>query len=176
MSEAVPQPDPTVIDKPLDAVPEEIQFNDRAVAFGWRTKGDSIDLTRHKYSSHLDSYSGIDAAIVSLASGRRFALGTGVSVMLPEFSKETGRYHVQSDHHAAALKDIAPDGLPPVVIGEPWAIIDASDPVTDIVVDYKTDGSIRENAHQVESPSPFPDAREILREVVEKMQATGHIQ
>lgn len=176
MSEQPSQSGPTIdIRKDVDSY-EELQFSDGAVAFGWRNPGDRVTLGEFKYTSDLDSEGSPNVVILGLASGRRFALGRGVSVMLPEHSKETGRFLAQTERTAAHLEKIAPNGLPDVVIGEPWGVIDPTDPVADMVADYRTDARRLSGAHQLDYPSPFPHVREILQEVQDKMRATGYIQ
>jgi hypothetical protein len=171
MSELGHRPDPTTINKQHPAPTEErIQFSDRRVAFGFRTPGDRITWGEHKYTSHLDNRGGPDLAIVGTERGRRFALGKGVAVMLPEFSKEEGRFKAVDGQLSA--KSVS-EGIPDLTIGEPWELLGDDDRITDVVVDYTTMTESQKGAHQLDMPNPFDHAREILDEVAAKMENAG---
>lgn len=152
---------------------EEIQFSDGRIALGFRTPGDRIEWAKHKYTQFLDMPSVPTLAILGTENGRRFAIGGGVIVMLPEFSKETGKF--KSDTKKLAAKSIKGD-LPDLILGEPWELLGDDDRVSDVVLDYKTTTPGARGMYQLDMPNPFDHAREIVRDVAEKMDAAGQLQ
>jgi len=171
MSIETNNPDPAKINK-IGAGPteERIQFADGRVALGYRTPGDSMVWKFHKNTRHLDARGGPDLAIVATESGRRFALGKGVAVMLPEFTAEEGRF--KSKDQPLAVKSIA-DGLPDLVLGEPWDFIGGNDKINDVTVDYVNMAPGQNDAHQIDRPNPFDHARELVEKAASKLEATG---
>ena len=167
------RPDPAKHNKVnTEPVEERVQFSDGRVAFGFRTPGDRIEWGKHKYTSHLDMPGGPGLAIVGTESGRRFAVGSGVAVMLPEFSKEEGRF--KSADKELAAKSIAEE-LPDVTLGEPWELLGDEDRVTDIVFDYTNMPNGQGEAHQLDMPNPFDHAKEIVNDVAAKMETAGQL-
>jgi hypothetical protein len=149
---------------------ERVQFSDGVVAIGFRTPGDTISWDENTYSRHLKTRGGPNTAILATESGRRFALGKGVAVMLPEYSRETGRYRTEEGKPLAAIS-IRKD-LPDLTIGKPWELIGQDDKVTDVMFDYTMTTPGTASAEQLGVPSPFEHAKQILDSVADKLQET----
>lgn len=151
---------------------EQLQFKDGRVAFGFKTPGDRIVWEGHTRTSGLGIKDSPDIAIVSTESGRRFAVGSGVAVMLPEKLTAEGRF--KSDTKELPAKSIV-DDLPDVTIGEPWQLLGDGDKVSDVVIDYTNMPPNQPGAHQIGYENPFDHARDITREVAQKMEAAGQL-
>ena len=116
---------------------------------------------------------GFATLILSEVTGKpKIAVGSGVAVMLPEFSKEEGRF--KSPDKELAAKSVA-EGLPDVTLGEPWELLGDEDKVTDIVVDYTNMPAGQGEAHQLDMPNPFDHAKEIVNDIASKMEAAGQL-
>jgi hypothetical protein len=134
------------------------------------TTGDVIRWGEHKYADpELNSG---NTVIVSTANNRFFALGRGIMLELPALDENTGQFGEKGQKvKAAKIRDVLPHGLPPIEIGKPWPIIDESEPVDAVVLDYKVASPGFENAEQVDMPNPMDSARTHLERVAEAMQA-----
>jgi hypothetical protein len=144
---------------------EFVQFNDGRIALGFKTPGDVVRWDDHKYT---DVSFGTGLAIVSTEGGKRIAVGNGITVLLPELDRKTGKFGEVSDEvQASKFEDVSPQGLPDVEIGKPW-IADSEDPVKDVLIDYKV-GPQSMADEQVDMPNPFDSARAHISRVDEAM-------
>lgn len=153
-------------------VKERIQFSDGRVAFGFRTLGDRVEWDQHGYTRHLGVPQGPGLAIVGTESGRRFAVGSGVAVMLPDFLEEEGRF--KSDSKELVAKSVA-EGLPDVTLGEPWELLGDEDRITDVIVDYTNMPTGLGEAHQLDMPNPFDSAKDIVNDIAARMETAGRL-
>jgi hypothetical protein len=113
--------------------PEVVRYADGHGALLYKKPGDSIDWRRNKYGQNL-RFLRPNLAIVSMRSGRRYALGQGVVVELPQLNSDTGRLEAaDKEPWRRTIDELAPHGLPEATIGEPWPVIDCQDAVTEIL-------------------------------------------
>ena len=166
MSEQVPRTGQTA---PITQ--ETLQFSDGQTALYYRTAGDTIEWGGGKYTRGLTERHGRDLAIVRTESGRRFGLGHGVAVMLPEQIDQNGRFIKKPDQQLAAASIVA--GLEDVTIGQPWRLVDG-DPVESVMVHYRPQEP-GDTHNQVTEASPFDHLAEITEAVASHMEAAGQL-
>ncbi len=149
---------------------QRVQFSDGRIAFGYKTPGDRIELNGlQRYSYVNDS---VSTVLVKTRSGIRYALGRGIMVELPELDKSTGQFG-EPDRHLHAVKlDSIPAGITDITIGESWDTLGADDPVTIVLLDYKT-GGINPSYSQLDMPNPFDSAREHLSRIAQAMEQSA---
>ncbi len=153
---------------------EMVQFADGRMGLGFRTRGDIMNWGSHKYTRSLDLPGARDLAILKTESGRRYAVGSGVVVLLPALDRVTGKFGKTGDSvQAASLNTLAPAGLSDLTIGEAWPIIDEADSVKSVLVEYKVTTPGYEAADQINMPNPFDSAHEHIDRVVEAMDLTA---
>jgi hypothetical protein len=140
------------------------------MALGFRTPGDTIRWDQGKYSRHLDVFPS-NTAIVIMEDGLHYAFGNRVGVILPELDTKTGKFGKYGEKlKAMIIREAAPDGLPDIVIGEPWSFVGTDKKVKEVLLRYKTGSPNHPFAdHQVDMPSPFSSACAHLERVAQEI-------
>ncbi len=90
-------------------------------------------------------------------------------IELPELDKTTGNFGKPDQPLRAVKFDDIPAGVMDIVIDEPWDTLGNDDPVTMVLLDYKT-GGLDPSFSQLDMPNPFDSAREHLSRVAQAME------
>jgi len=154
---------------------ELIQWADGRKGLGFRTPGDRIIWDKHKYTRNLHWPSLPGVAIVSMESGRHFAIGSGVAVMLPGTLTKEGKF-VDDSKGLYARSIVEKENLPDLTIGEPWELTGGDDRVVDVLIDYNKVGKPEEGAIKSGAVNPFDHAGRIVRAVAQRLDETGRLE
>lgn len=151
------------------------QFRDGELALIKSTPGQSSEWGIHKHTRGLVDEGSRDCAIVTTESGRRFGLGQGVAIELPEIDKESGKFTSPNPVSGKLLNGI----LPEVTIGAPWELVGQEDPAKSILVRYTSTTPGSTTHEEIGGASPFPELSEMLGNASEKLRsltpATGGV-
>jgi len=152
---------------------ETVQFSDGQTGLLYRAEGSVVNWGIHKYTRNLDSRHSNDCAIIAMSTGRRFAFGRGMSILLPELDSNTGKFYDQKTTTAARLNDIAPQGLPDLKVGMSWAPLDNQGSVDSVMIRYKQASPAISGYTQIDMPNYFDDAEQLLVRADAEMSASS---
>ncbi len=147
------------------------QFRDGSLALLMSEPGQSTRWGEHTRTRQLRSPSSDDAVIVTTDAGRRFGIGKGVIIELPEIDKATGKFASPQPKSGALL-----NGQPEeVTIGETWGVVDIGieDPVKSVLVKYDQTSPGSTSHEEIGAVSPFHELSEMLVNASEKLRAVA---